>query len=600
MKKKICTLASMALVLSGCATSTETVTETASPEETTVSEEVAAFTPGTYEGSAMGFHDEVNVKVTLDETSIVSVEVTEHAETRFISDNAIDQIPQDMVDNQSINVDSYTGCTISSMAVKLAVKDALKDAGDISVFENKVEAAAPVNETLSTDVVVIGGGVAGLASAITARENGAEVVLVEKLDRVGGSSVESGGIFYATGSPVNKDLDDDVDALVDYWQMRAEGNADEDMLRIAAEGSAVSVEKMQEWGVIFSDTVSATGTSDALRGLYASNAEADGAATDGVDFVVPLLNKAEELGVTIITSTAATSLLTEDGTVTGITTEGEGGNYTINAKSVVIATGGYDLDADMMKEHSPEMAGTFALSSAGNKGDGIKLAETVGAKTNYTGGVIGFKMIDISTHYIERSNMLAWLGLLGVTNDGVRFGNEAADYPVFCTELIQAKEAGAEKFYFILDSSIEDFTGLAELAVGSNLGVKADTLEELAEAAGITSDALVETVNTYNEHALAGEADEYGKEGLIPVATAPFYAVEVQPATLGTIGGLMISENAEVLDENDQPIAGLYAAGEVANSQFLYKEYPASGTSISISTTFGRIAGESAAKNAAE
>ncbi|MFV0479160.1 MAG: FAD-dependent oxidoreductase [Anaerorhabdus sp.] len=556
------------------------------------------FTAGVYTATSTGFHGDVTVEVVMSDTAVESITVTEHNETRFVSDNAINNLPQDIVEAQSLDVDSYTGATISSNAVKRAVRDAITQSGDVASLIGVVNEDEKSEETIETDVVVIGGGIAGLSAAITAREAGSSVVLIEKLDRVGGSTVLSGGIFYAANSSKISGLDSDTEDLYNYWYERSEGYADETLLRIAAEQSGQSADQLMAWGVVFSDTIGATGISTAMRALYTSNAEANGAVTDGVDFIKPLVEHAEEIGVTILTGVEATELLVEDGVVVGVKATSDRIDYEFKATSTVLATGGYDLNRELMVANSPSMAGSWAISSVGNTGDGLVMAETVGAQTLFYDGVIGFKIIDSTKHYTAGSNLLGWLGLLGVTNEGVRFGNESADYPIFATSMIDAYKSGAQTLYLVLDSSDEFSASLAEEAVASGLGFKAATLEELATAAGINEEALLETVEGYNQAVESQSADEYGKVSTYSITAGDFYAVEINMATLGTIGGLVLSENAEVLDNDGQAIGGLYAAGEIANAQFFYKEYPASGSSISVSTTFGIIAGKNAAINA--
>ncbi len=587
MKKLIGFMLASAMLLTACS----------SQPASTPAADGAKLTPGTYTGTATGFHGDITVEVEVDETSILNVVVTDHIETRFISDDAINKLPADIVENQSVAVDMYSGCTVTSYAVTAAVKDALKQAGGLDGFTTAPEKPEVVDVELETDVLVIGGGMGGLSSAIKAAEQGAKVVLVEKLGRVGGSTIISGGILYATGAEKNKALDNDVKALADYWQMRAEGNGDYDMITLAASKSGATIDQLVEWGVVLSDTIGATGTSPASRAMYASNKEAAGASTDGVDFIVPLYEKAKELGVEIYLGTKATELCTADGAVCGALAESKTANYTIKAKSVILATGGFDLDQSKMAKYCPDIAGEWAVSSPGNTGDGLDMAMAIGAKTDFTGGVIGFKIINKAKHYIEGENMLGWLGLLGVTDKGVRFGDESADYPIFCTELIEAKKAGAEKFFLIADGTNDYYAGLCELAVADGCGFKADSLEELAKAAGIDADTLAATVAEYNGYTDNGVADPMGKAALTTVKEGPFYAVRIFPATLGTMGGLVINDKAEVLAEDGSPIANLFATGEICNSWLLYKEYPASGTSICTTAVFGIIAADSAVAN---
>ena len=188
-------------------------------------------------------------------------------------------------------------------------------------------------------------------------------------------------------------------------------------------------------------------------------------------------------------------------------------------------------------------------------------------------------------------NLLSFIPTLGVTAGGVRYHNEAEDYPLYYTHML---ESGSDVCYAIFDTT----SGMAELCEAAlpHYGFKADTLEGLAEAAGIPVGTFLATVRSYNSFAEAGSDPYFFRTGMAPIAAeGPYYAIKVVRATVAAFGGFEINESAQVLDTNGTPIPALYAAGECASGQFFDKEYPCSGSMLSISSTFGRIAGQNAA-----
>ncbi len=285
-----------------------------------------------------------------------------------------------------------------------------------------------------------------------------------------------------------------------------------------------------------------------------------------------------------------TEILSDGERVTGVVANCHGATITVHAKAVVVACGGFDASEEAKALYAPDAVGVPCMSSCGNTGDYIQWAEDLGAATVFKGGVMGMHTVNPSYTLTGSFNMLSWIPTLGVTDEGIRFQNEANDYPIFYTKML---ETGRDTTYFIYDSS-SGVTELCEAAL-PNYGFKADTLEELAQAAGMPMETFMATVERYNELGEKGEDEDFGRSGIAPLAeTGPYYAIQQVRATVAGFGGFEI-DTAHVLDTEGNAIPGLYAAGECASGQFFDKEYPCSGSMLCIGTTFGRVAGQNAA-----
>ncbi|MBQ9264170.1 MAG: FAD-dependent oxidoreductase, partial [Clostridia bacterium] len=517
---------------------------------------------GTFEGAARGFHDQVKVAVTLDNGVITDVQVVEHQESDGVSDWAISETPKRIMEAQSWNIDTVSGATYSSNAVKYAAKAAI-DASGAQGLGEKVTAAKGEDEELTVDVVIVGGGIAGLTSAIEAKRAGASVLVLEKLGRLGGSSVTSGGYVYGTGSQMNKEYDNDPEDMVNYYIERGHGNIDVDMVRFWAEHSGETVDWLiDEMGLEFGKGVVATGTSPALRSHLTANG--------GAGIMKPIYEKVAAEAVPYRLETPVTDILVEEGKVAGVVAEHNGAKVTVHAGTVIVACGGFDASKEMKALYAPDAENIACMSSCGNTGDYIAWGEKLGASMVFKGGVMGMHSTNPSYTLTGGINLLSFLPTLGVTEKGERFQNESNDYPIFYTKML---ESGSETAWWIFDSA-SPFVALCEAAL-PHYGVKADTIEALAEAAKMDVDTFKATVARYNELGEKGVDEDFGRASIAPLAAeGPYYAIKVVRATVAGFGGFKINTQAQVLDQNDQAIPGLYAAGECASGQFFDKEYP--------------------------
>lgn len=575
----------LSLMLSGCQSKT--------PVDNNMDSQTGLYKPGTYMGEGDGMGGKVKVSVTVDKNSILEVKVLENEETKGIGDAAIDKIPTKIVEGQTLAVDVVTGATMTSNAILTAVEAALKEAGaDVIALKTKGDDKTESGDnTLDTEVVVVGAGAAGLSAALEAANNGAKVILVEKLAMTGGSTARSGGKVQAAGTDIQKShgVEDNADLYYNHLMSVGENKVDPVKIRLIADNSLKDFNWLVENGVEFSKNIEQLHEKyRPIRGHYVSvqdgKVEQDG---HGWAITQPLEKAAKEKGVEILLETPAKKLIVNNnGTVTGIECEDSQGNkIVINAKAVILATGGYDFNKELLEEYAPLVKPVYSTVAPGNVGDGLIMARDAGAKIQSGGGAVLL--------YLDLAARVGEVGGLYVDTTGSRFVDETDFWFTRTKKLMDRNQTG---MFYITDTKgkLDSFDAL----VKDGKMVEGSTIEELAGKLGMTE--LVSTVERYNQLAIKGVDEDFNKnpEYMKTVEEGPFYAVAFAPITSGTFGGPVTNEKGQVIAEKGGIINGLYAAGEVANGDLFYQEYPGSGSSISTCVGMGRIAGRVAAEEA--
>lgn len=602
-----------------------------------------AYTEGTYTAQAQGNNGPVTVSVTFSADAITEVAVTEHAETPGLSDRPIEEIPAAIVAHQSLGVDTISGATNTSNAILTAVADCVAQAGGDAEALKAVEVeAAPVEDIEATyDVVVVGGGGAGLTAAITAAQQGAEVILIEKAGSLGGNTLIAGQGFNASDPErqANTEMSEAlITELKSYLELDpADFGAFAEVLETVkaqineylASGSTTLFDSPElhmlhtymggkrtglDGTVIEPDLelarTFATNALDALEWAESIGAEWNDTTSTILGAMWPrshglsngniitiLTDAATAEGVEILTDTRGNELIVTDGRITGVkATTSAGANVTLHANSgVVLATGGFSANAPMVAEYNnywPGLSDTMPSTNAPTiTGDGIIMAQKVGA--DLTG--MGFAQLMPSSHPVDGS---LFSGIWGsaetqvfVNKEGKRYVNEYAERDVLSKAALEQTDG---IFYIICDNKIAKNADVEGMEAAGNV-VVADTLEELAEKLEIPVDTFVAEIERYNSFVDAQKDDDFGKPLFgEKIDEAPFVATPRSPALHHTMGGVKIDTDTHVLSTEGTPIPGLYAAGEVTGG--LHAGNRLGGNAMTDFLVFGRIAGENAAK----
>ena len=570
---------------------------------------VLKMKPGAYVESAIGWNGPIEVKTTVSDNRIDSIEILKSDEVPYIADEPMKAIIQKVVSEQNLSVDVVTGASRSSEALLRAVGQAVQAAGgDLKFFTHEPvsidPAALPEGEEAQADVVVVGGGASGLAAAATALESGARVIVLEKAPHTGGSAALSAGIVTATGTDIQKasGLPADSAGLAKLWledQKRSVKGApanlpDAAQVEALVKQSAETVDWLtKKVGMQFSANAAAADGIGAYQLLPISS---DASRPAGAEEVEKLEQYVKKLGGIIRTATPAWKILTtDDGRVSGVAAADGKNRFTFRAKSVVLASGGFAADLMKVTSRQPRWAVYVERTGAAktSTGDGLTMGLQVGAKEVSDSWLMGTQF---APAYPEMTAaMLGPRGFAGATlvnEKGLRFVKE--DLPNITSEMSQQLDV-----WLITDSKDPEKAKTLRNYLGFDTVVHGNTPEELGRRMGARADNVKQTIEKLNADAAAGKDTAFGRDPInfTSLTQAPYFAVKVRPVISGTIGGFVVTPDFQVLDNALKPIQGLWAAGELANRAFYNRVYEP-GTSLLIAYASGRAAGTSAAKAA--
>lgn len=563
---------------------------------------VATFKAGTYVGTAKAHNGELKLEVTVDKESIKEIKILEHKESPGISDPALERIPKAIIDEQSLAVDTISGATVTSNAIILAVTNALKQSEvNIDALKTKKEKKETARKAVehTTDVVVIGGGGAGLAAAVSANQKGAEVIVVEKMPRLGGNTILSGGAFNAV-DPKRQKAQGIEDSIDKHYTQTYEGGdklGNTKLIRTLVENAYPSIEWLESLGMKFNDKVFTV-----LGGMWPrAHKPSTPLGTGFVDTYSKYIDKNK--GVQVLLDTEATEIIMEKGKTVGIKAKGLKDDLTIHAKKgVVIAAGGFAGNSKMVDKYNkswPSLTKVKTTNHPGATGDGMILAEAVGAK------LVGMENLQLLPMGDPKTGSLSGNIEQGVENrifinkSGKRFVDEGARRDVMTKALLEQKDS---YMWVVLDhknyptaKTTNNFNETIEELIEQGRAFKADTLEELAKKIKVDPASFIKSVEEFNKAVETGGKDAFGRTLFDKkIDTAPFYAGPRMPTVHHTMGGIEINSNAEVLDKSGKIIPGLYAAGEVTGG--IHGSNRLGGNALADMTVFGKIAGENAAK----
>lgn len=451
---------------------------------------------------------------------------------------------------------------------------------------SKTDTSKKTNEDMKADIVVIGAGGAGMSAAIEAVQNGAtNVVILEKMPQTGGNTIRTTGGMNAaeTDLQASENIEDSVELMVEDTMKGGKYLNDKELVTVLAEKSNEGIEWVNEIGGDLSEVGMFGGAS--VKRIH----KPKGGSAVGPMLVQTFNSNLEELNIPVMLETSADKIFVEDGKVTGVKASNSDGEFTIECKSVVLATGGFGANSDMVVKYNESLEGFGTTNHSGATGDGIKMATELGVELVDIDQIQTHPTVEPGTQtmYTEavRGN-----GAILVNKEGKRFINELLTRDVVSEAILSQTD---EQAYLLFDQNVRDGLSAIEKYISAGIITEADSIEELAEKINVDAATLKETMDNYASYATSGTDAEFGRESMEETLTTPkYYAGLCSPAIHHTMGGVKINTDAQVLKEDGSLIEGLFAAGEVTGG--VHGANRLGGNAVTDIVVFGRIAGKSA------
>ena len=561
--------------------------------------------PTMVEGTGVGKHGDITVAVTFDAGKIQDIKIVKNAENPILAKKVFTDLKDQVVALSSTDVDLISGATFSAKGFIDAVNDAAKKAGvTLAKADKKAlkKAARELPKTSNYDVVVIGAGGAGFSAAITAKNAGANVVLLEKMPAVGGNSLISGAEMNVAKNWVQPKLginDDSPELHAQDTFKGGDGKGDMKVINVMTHEALDAAKWCRDYlGVRFEDdNLFFFGGHSRKRALIP-------VGHTGTEFIAKFQAKADELGIPVITNMKAEELIKDkDGRVVGVKATMDGSEYTFNAKGgVVLATGGFGANPEMVKKYNPKIDERFKTTDApGSTGEALYMAERAGAELVNMGYIQTYPICDPLSGAIELIADARFDGAIMLNQEGKRFVEELQRRDVLSEAILN--QTG--RYCWVLwndkigsiSNTVKAHANEYEAFTKQGIMTTCDDLKCIADFTKIPFDQLRKTVKRVSDMAGKGNDKDFNhRSGLVDMQQGKYYVIKAVPSTHHTMGGVRINEKAEALTAEGKVIPGLWAAGEVTG--VTHGTNRLGGNAYTDIIVFGRIAGEAAAKAA--